>query len=120
MYGLDFWDYENDGIVESIYFVYGEQMPGKWEDNFGLTWDFSYNQWSRTLTDLGFEISATSPPHTELYEDRKTLAAVLVAKSVAQGIELELEFNYGNRNGDGSSADSPRSLYAMTINRIEY
>jgi hypothetical protein len=120
VYGLDLWDYENDGVLESIYFVYGNQMPAKWEDNFGFSWDLSYNEWTKILTDLGFVIEVKSPPQTVVYEGRNTLAATLIARSEMQNIQLELDFNYGNSHGEGYAITSARSLYSMTINVSEH
>lgn len=72
---LTFWDHDKDNIFESIYITHSDALPEKWEDNLGLNWRMSYNQFLSFFRKLGFSINVDKAPFTKEYSGRKTLVS---------------------------------------------
>lgn len=112
---LTFWDHDKDNIFESIYITHSDALPEKWEDNLGLNWRMSYNQFLSFFRKLGFSINVDKAPFTKEYSGRKTLSADVTATSADGHLIFDLDFDYGNGNGEGYSTNSANTLYSMII-----
>lgn len=112
---LTFWDHDKDNVYEQIYMTQSDAMPDQWEERLGLDWRLSYNQWIQLCQKLGFSIKVQKEPVTVSYGGRKTLSAQIIVTSFDGHLSLDLDFNYGNRKGEGYSLNSPNSLYSITI-----
>lgn len=110
--GLSFWDFNNDDIFEHLYITHSDALPEKWLD-LGVNWNFSYNQMLNKLKSLGFTIIKTEGPTTKKYSGRNTLSATVKFKAPNENFTVELNFDYGNANNEGYTANSANSLYSM-------
>lgn len=113
---LAFWDHDEDGVFEEIYMTKYEKMPEKWQNELGIYWDLSYDEWIDLLQKLGFKIEVKSPPKKEKYDGKDSFSAAMEAISTDNTIRLRLNFNY-NRNG-GTRTSSKGTLYAITVDAL--
>lgn len=115
---LAFWDHNEDGVFESIYTTDSDMMPDAWQSNFGFSWLLSYNQWKELFEKYGFTINVTEYPTTKEFSGRNTLSAEFVATSSDGTISFELDFDYGNDNGEGYSVNARNSLYSIRVKSL--
>lgn len=113
--GFTFWDHDKDGVCESAYMVESDPMPDLWSKNLGLTWNLSYNQLVNLFKNLGFSISVEEAPKVSKFSGRKTLSAEFYATSPDGHLIFDLDFDYGNDNGEGYSTNSANSLYSIRV-----
>lgn len=112
--GHSWWDFsKNDGIFDWLSISKYESMPSLWTNQFGFSFQLSYNEWLSIFQNLGFNIKIKKSPETKEYQGRKTLSAEFEATSPDQSIEFDLNFDYGNSNGEGYSNDSKNTLYKI-------
>lgn len=112
---LTFWDHDKDNVYEHIYMTQSGAMPDQWEEQLGMDWRLSYNQWIQLCQKLGFSIKVKKEPVTVSYEGRKTLSAEVMVISPDGHLSFDLNFNYGNSKGEGYSLNSSNSLHSITI-----
>lgn len=112
--GLTFWDHDGDDFFEHIYMTHSDVMPEDWI-KLGLNWRLSYNQILKLFKGMGFSIKIKNAPVQKRYSGRRTLSADVTATSNDGCISFDFDFDYGNRNKEGYSKDSPNSLYSITI-----
>ncbi len=112
VHDLNVWDFNHDKIIDFISINCHEEMPVKWID-LGLSWDKSYNQVLARLKELGFKVEVKESPTTKTYSGRNTLSAKIRATSSNGQFVVDVSFNYGNRNGEGYTTNSPNTLYDM-------
>jgi hypothetical protein len=108
---LDFWDHDHDRIVESVYLVSSDHLPDKWQNEFGFSFDKSYDEWMEALADDKFHVVIVVAPH--VVED--ALVAAVDIYSEMDSVKIRLEFAFGNSEGEGYETSSPRSLYGITF-----
>lgn len=112
--GHSWWDFsKNDGIFDWLSIYRYESMPPLWTNQFGFSFQLSYNEWLSIFQNLGFNIKIKKSPETKEYQGRKTLSAKIEAISPDQSIEFDLTFDYGNSNGEGHSTNSKNTLYRI-------
>ena len=109
---LTFWDHNGDRVFEEIYFVRSGMMPEKWMQ-LGLNWRLSYNDWVKLFQKMGFTIEYSGSPTVQ----SNAFSARFTATSSDQSFTMELNFNYGNENGDGCTANSKGSLYSISVRK---
>ena len=109
---LTFWDHNGDRVFEEIYFVRSGMMPEKWMQ-LGLNWRLSYSDWVKLFHKMGFTIEYSGSPTIE----SNAFSARFTATSSDLSFTMELNFNYGNENGDGCTANSKGSLYSITFRK---
>lgn len=90
------------------------KMNPKWSA-LGFDWANSYNEWINVLKTLGYIIEVLSDPTVTEFHGKECLKAKIKAIPQNGNINLELNFNYGEK---GSSLDSPSSLYEITASVI--
>jgi hypothetical protein len=113
--GLTFWDHDGDQIAEDIYYIASDVIPYTWERYFGFVTEQSYDAWIKQLTQLGFVIEVKEEPSVSDFRGMNVFTAEVVATLESEQFEVELDFNYGNRNNEGYQKDSLRSLYSLTF-----
>lgn len=111
---LAFWDHNHDKVFERIYFTKYDKMPAKWLEA-GLSWDMSYNKAIGYFKSMGLSIEIDKAPIVKKYSGRSTLSAEVTAISADGHLKFELNFDYGNDEGEGYSLDSPNTLYSIRI-----
>lgn len=116
MNGLAFWDHNSDNVVENVYLTRYNSLPADWM-NKGCDWRLSYNEWIVLLKKSGFQVEVKKQPSSEKYSKRQTLSAEILAKS--SHLNIDLDFNYGNDNGEGHTIDSKSSLYSLTFHYLK-
>lgn len=115
---MTFWDHEGDGIWSSVYTVHSEEMAPLWKQR-GLSWAMSYDQCINFFKSRGYSINVKKEPHTTEYDNRKTLTASFDAVSPDGFLEFELDFDYGNANGEGYSTSSRNTLYGILVSLLK-
>lgn len=102
-----FWDFDGNKIMESISV---KEIPSAWVSNWGMTFNWSYNQWKNFLLENDFIIwSEESEVKRYDYDGRNYLYGHIYAKSPDGRFQFLVLFSGGNRNGEGYSIDSPAS-----------
>ncbi len=109
-----FWSHDGDEIIEAIYTTCYNGMPTEWT-TLGFDWSLSYEGWISLFKKLGFKIKK-EPIKKSRWQGRTYLDTEFTAMSKDDSISFELDFEYGNVNGEGYSTSSRNSLYSMTIN----
>lgn len=87
-----------------------DPMPEKWQ-RLGLDWRLSYDDWLALFEKMGFTIVHTRTPRTK----HNTLSAEFIATAPDGSFTMELDFMYGNKNGEGHRTSSRNSLYTITM-----
>lgn len=118
VYGLTYWDHNKDDVYEVIYTIRSDQMPNSWTENVGLTWSLSYNEVVSLFKGLGFSMSIDEAAAVKEYDGRKVLSAEIIFTSPDGRYSFEFDFNYGNREGEGSSLNSKNSLYSIRVKSL--
>ena len=116
---IAFWDHDGDRVFKDIYMTEADGgMPAEWEE-LGFDWRLSYDEWVALLEEMGFTIEHVKKPTTVEYSGRKTLQAEFVATAPDQTFSMDLSFNYGNENGEGSSTRSRASLSSILVKLLQ-
>lgn len=108
--GLAFWNHNGDRIFEDLYMTNDDPMPEKWQ-RLGLDWRLSYDDWLVLFEKMGFTIVHTRTPRTK----HNALSAGFIATAPDGSFTMELDFMYGNKNGEGRRTSSRNSLYSITM-----
>ena len=108
--GLAFWNHNGDRIFEDLYMTNDVPMPEKWQ-RLGLDWRLSYDDWLVLFEKMGFTIVHTRTPRTK----HNALSAGFIATAPDGSFTMELDFMYGNKNGEGRRTSSRNSLYSITM-----
>ncbi|MDR0831071.1 MAG: hypothetical protein LBN95_13335, partial [Prevotellaceae bacterium] len=103
-------DFDNDNVWETMIIHNDEKMPQVWINKFGFNLDLSYSEWLDLFKRMGFTIEINTSPQTTEYQGRNTLKAEFTALSPDKLLSFKLYFNYGNRNNEGYSIYSKKSL----------
>ena len=129
-YGF-FMDWDKDNIIDRYGLYNGGDFPFLWT-KYGFNWNLSYFQWLELLHSLSFTVIVEEEPQIVRYkrgwyvgmsfndlEERTVLRAVIKAHSKDKSLSLILKFDYGNRQGCGSSMNAKDSLYLIVASRYD-
>lgn len=110
-----FWDHNGKGRFDSFYYTLTDgRLPAQWEE-CGMYHDLSYDSFISLFRDWGFIFKIHKVPVVERWKDRECLAANFEAISYDDSVIFNLEFSYGNENGEGAATSSPNSLYSIIV-----
>ncbi|MGN0213932.1 MAG: hypothetical protein ACI4AH_03880 [Muribaculaceae bacterium] len=118
VHGIQFWDHSKDGIYETIYFTHYDNIPSEWESQ-GLNGSMSYNEFIRFFTSRGFTYKVEKEPQVKKWKNRNTLSAELMFYSNDGNYSFEIDFNYGNDNGEGYTVDSKNTAYSFRVKALK-
>lgn len=118
VHNIQFWDHSKDGVYETIYFTQYEAFPDLWTSQ-GLNAGLSYNEFIRYFKSHGFTCKVESQPQVKTWQKRKTLSAKLMFYSNDGNYSIEVDFNYGNRNGEGYTIDSRNTAYSFRVKALK-
>ena len=108
-----FWDSDGNKTMESIR-VY--EMPTEWTTKWGMTFNWSYNQWKNFMLENNFNIWAEqSKVDRDDYDGRNYLGGYILAISPDGRFQFTIIFCDGNKNGEGYSTDSPSSCKSISV-----
>ena len=118
MHSIQFWDHSKDGVYETIYFPVSTTAPDLWTSQ-GLNGSLSYNEYIRFFTSRGFTYKVTKEPQVKKWQNRNTLSANLMFYSNDGNYSFEIDFDYGNDNGEGYSVDSKNTAYSFRVKALK-
>ena len=102
-----FWDFDGNKTMESISV---KEIPSEWASKWGMTFNWSFNQWKNFLLENDFNIwSEKSEVKRYDYDGRNYLYGHIYANSPDGRFQFIVLFSGGNRNGEGYSIESPAS-----------
>lgn len=115
--GLSFWtNWSNTNADKETYGrVRIDKIPKQWADEFGIDKDMSYNEWLAFFKSLGCRIDVAQEPTIADFKDRDVLKAFFRATTPDGKYYFNLDFNYGNYEGAGTTPYSPGSLYELEM-----
>ena len=118
VHSIQFWDHSKDGVYETIYFPVSTTAPDLWTSQ-GLNGSLSYNEYIRFFTSRGFTYKVTKEPQVKKWQNRNTLSANLMFYSNDGNYSFEIDFDYGNDNGEGYSVDSKNTAYSFRVKALK-
>ena len=118
VHSIQFWDHSKDGVYETIYFPVSTTAPDLWTSQ-GLNGSLSYNEYIRFFTSRGFTYKVTKEPQVKKWQNRNTLSADLVFTSSDGNYSFEIDFDYGNDNGEGYTVDSKNTAYSFRVKALK-
>ena len=113
VFNVSFWDHDNDGIIEYIYYTeYDHDFPEEW-NALGFNWDNSYAEWRQLFMSHKFSIHDDELPHIESAKGIGTFfSANFTASSKDKKVSYTLNFNYKDKSRTTSDKST---LYAIRI-----
>jgi hypothetical protein len=112
--GFDFW-YENN-VASMMYLVRDDRkLPDAWT-SLGFDWGLSFNRLTELLKRLGYSVSVSKPPMIKQYTGHDSFFADIEATKFS-GIPTKILFGFGYSTG--TTADSPGTLYNMTVHHLK-
>ena len=118
VHSIQFWDHSKDGVYETIYFPVSTTAPDLWTSQ-GLNGSLSYNEFIRFFTSRGFTYKVTKEPQVKKWQNRNTLSANLMFYSNDGNYSFEVDFDYGNDNGEGYTVDSKNTAYSFRVKALK-
>ena len=118
VHSIQFWDHSKDGVYETIYFPVSTTAPDLWTSQ-GLNGSLSYNEYIRFFTSRGFTYKVTKEPQVKKWQNRNTLSANLMFYSNDGNYSFEIDFDYGNDNGEGYTVDSKNTAYSFRVKALK-
>lgn len=96
----------------AFYYVGKQKIPTQWS-LLGMEEAMSYDEWILFLKAHGFKVRKTTKAMVKTDIDRSVFTAQLSAQSKDHKLYISLDFNYGNKNGEGYFSNSKNSLYMI-------
>lgn len=117
--GISFWDFDEDRVVEGFCLYQDDPMPEEWK-RLGMSCAMSYDEWMWFFKERGFAIEIFEKPRQEPDDDpeRMTLYAHFTAVSSSKDVMFDLNFCFGNQNGEGCSTSSQNSLFSIYVEAL--
>lgn len=107
------WDFSGKGVLSDFSSFRVEKLPQNWY-KLGLRKDVTYNELVELFSQWGFLFIDKEEPKVVKLKDRMVLKASLKAYSIDMSIYFHVEFDLGNKNGEGYSCDSKNALYSIS------